>query len=265
MAEIFEYVDTHTHLDSIYQRIKKPLNWPFEEYAKTFPPGFAGCLTVFSDSFDGALNFIDQGNPKIWGALGIHPHNAISYNDELEECLKKHLQNPRVIALGEIGLDYHYDNSPRDVQMAIFERQCRLAVDLGMPIVVHTREAEKDTLEVFERAIPKDHKVHIHCYTDSPWLVEKILEKWTNAYFGFTGVLTFPKSNLVRESCKKVPLNRLLSETDGPYMAPVPYRGKASNPGYIPVIIKKMAEIHNVDEKTAFITIRENCRQFYGF
>lgn len=264
-ATAYEYVDTHTHLDTIYSRIKKPQNWPFSEYMKTFPPGFAGCLTIFSDSFDGALNFIDQGNPMIWGALGIHPHNAIAYNDELEECLRMHLANPRVIALGEIGLDYHYDNSPRDIQKTVFARQCRLAVELKMPIVIHTREAEKDTLEIMEKEIPKDHKIHIHCYTDTEWLVNQVLPKWPNAYFGFTGVLTFPKSQDVRNVCKIVPLNRLLSETDGPFMAPVPFRGKASNPGYIPAIIKKMAELKGVDEETAFRQIRQNCRDIYGF
>ena len=264
-APVYEYVDTHTHLDTIYAKLKKRPDWPFSEYMKTFPPGFAGCVTVFSDSFDGALNFIDQGNPLIYGALGIHPHNAIAYNDELEACLRGHLANPRVVALGEIGLDYHYDNSPRDIQKSVFERQARLAVELGMPIVVHTREAEKDTLEIFERAIPKDHKVHIHCYTDSKWLCEQILAKWTNAYFGFTGILTFPKTQDIRDVCAIVPLNRLLSETDGPFMAPVPFRGKASNPGYIPQIVKKMAEVKQVDEATAFTQIRQNCRDFYGF
>ena len=263
---VYEYVDTHTHLDTIYEKLKKPLDWPFSEYMKTFPPGFAGCLTVFSDSFEGALNFIDQGNPYIYGALGIHPHNAIAYNDEMEECLKKHLtENPRVIALGEIGLDYHYDNSPRDIQKQAFERQCRLAVELKMPIVIHTREAEKDTLEIMEKAIPKDHKVHIHCYTDTWWLAEQVLSQWTNAYFGFTGIVTFKNAKVVHEVCSKVPLNRILSETDGPFMAPIPFRGKASNPGYVPYIIKRVAELHHVDEAEAFTTIRQNCKDFYGF
>lgn len=265
MSAVYEYVDTHTHLDTIYQKLKKSQDWPFSEYMKSFPPGFAGCMTIFSDSFDGALNFIDQGNPMIWGALGIHPHNAIAYNDEMEECLRNHLKNPRVIALGEIGLDYHYDNSPRDIQKQAFARQCRLAVELGKPIVIHTREAERDTLEIMEKEIPKDHKIHIHCYTDTEWLVNQVLPKWTNAYFGFTGVLTFPKSQSVRDVCKLVPLNRLLSETDGPFMAPVPFRGKASNPGYIPVIIRKMAEIKEVPEATAFRQIRQNCKDIYGF
>jgi TatD DNase family protein len=263
---VFEYVDTHVHLDTVWQRIKKPLDFPFSRYAEQFPPGFAGCLTVFSDSFDGALHFIDQGNPLIYGALGIHPHNAVAYNDEIEEALRtNYLQNPRVIALGEIGLDYHYDNSPRDVQQAVFERQCRLAVSLGKPIVVHTREAEQDTFDILERAVPVDHKIHIHCYTDTFSLAEKVLAKWPNAYFGFTGIVTFPKAQTVHEVCSKIPLNRILSETDGPFMAPVPFRGKPSNPGYIPHIVKRIGVLHGVDEETAFTTIRQNCRDFYGF
>ena len=210
-------------------------------------------------------DFINQGNPQIYGALGIHPHNANMYNDDMEECLKEHLKNPRVIALGEIGLDYHYNNSPQDIQKAVFERQCKLAVQLNMPIVIHTREAEQDTYEILEKAVPKDHKIHIHCYTDSWWLPEKVLPQWTNAYFGFTGVLTFKNSKVVQEVCSKIPLNRILSETDGPFMAPIPYRGKASNPGYIPFIVKKIAELHNADVKEAAAIIRQNCRDFYGF
>lgn len=260
-----EYVDTHVHLDTLYSKMKKPQDWPFSEFQQTFPPGFAGCVTVFSDSFDASLNFINQGNPLIYGALGIHPHNANVYNDEMEACLREHMKNPRVIALGEIGLDYHYDNSPRDVQKTAFERQCRLAVELGKPIVVHTREAEHDTFEVLERAVPADHKIHIHCYTDTVWLVEQVLAKWKNAYFGFTGVLTFPKGQDVRDACAAVPLNRLLSETDGPFMAPVPRRGKPAHPGMIPFIVQKMAEVKSVDEATAFASLRQNCRDFYGF
>jgi TatD DNase family protein len=264
-APVYEYVDTHVHLDMVYRRIKKPLSWPFSEYVKTFPPGFSGCLTVFLGSFEGVLNFIDQSDSQVYGAVGIHPHNAIAYNDEMEECLKDHLANPRIIALGETGLDYHYDNSPRPVQRTVFERQCRLAVNLGKPIVVHTREAEQDTLDILEQTVPKDHKFHIHCYTDTFWLCEQVLAKWPNAYFGFTGVITFPKARDVQDVCARVPLERMLSETDGPFMAPVPFRGRPSNPGYIPAIVKKMAELHHVDDETAFRTIRQNCRDLYGF
>jgi TatD DNase family protein len=263
-APVYEYVDTHVHLDSIWPKLKKTFDYTFAEYARAFPPGFAGCLTVFSDCFDNALHFINQGG-LIYGALGIHPHNAISYTDELEAALRGHLEHPRVLALGEIGLDYHYDNSPREVQRAVFERQARLAVSLGKPIVVHTREAEADTLQIFEKAIPLDYKVHVHCYTDSVSFAEQILAKWSNAYFGFTGVVTFPKAQNVQAACARVPLNRILSETDGPFMAPIPFRGKPSNPGYIPHIVKKIAALHEVDEATAFTTIRQNCRDFYGF
>ena len=262
---VLEYVDTHCHLDNIYQRIKKTPNYSFESFTKNFEPGFAGCLTVFSDSFENTLQFLTNSFPNVYGALGIHPHNAIIYNDEIEEALANHMTNPKVVALGEIGLDYHYDNSPRDVQRAVFERQLLLGVRLGKPIVIHTREAEEDTITILRRSMPKEHRFHVHCYTDSYNLAEMILNEWPNSFIGFTGVLTFPKSDSVKEVCSKIPLDRILSETDGPYMAPVPFRGKAATPGHIPYIIREIARLHKVTDEEAFRVLRENCRRMYGF
>lgn len=260
-----EYVDSHCHLDNIYDAMKIDRKEPLDFLASKWEPGFAGCLTVFSESFDSTLEFLNKGDPRIHGALGIHPHNANIYNDELEAALIENLKHPSIVALGEIGLDYHYDNSPRDLQKSVFARQIKLAVKLNLPIVIHTREAEDDTIEVIKENMPKDYKFHIHCYTDTWKLPEFVLANYPNAFFGFTGVLTFPKSNDIREVCAKIPMERLLSETDGPYMAPVPFRGKKANPGHIPTIIRKVAELHNIPEKEAFRIMRENCKKMYGF
>lgn len=260
-----EYVDTHCHLDNIYDRLKKNHDLPLDEIASSWEPGFAGCVTVFSESFEETLYFLNKGDKRIHGALGIHPHNANIYNDEIEEALTNFLKHPQIVALGEIGLDYHYDNSPRDIQKKIFERQILLGVKLNLPIVIHTREAEDDTIEILSKVMPKEHKFHIHCYTDGPKLIDYVLANFPNAFIGFTGVLTFPKSNDIREVCAKVPLERLLSETDGPFMAPVPFRGKPATPGHIPTIIRMMAKVHNADEAETFRILRENCKKMYGF
>jgi TatD DNase family protein len=259
------YVDSHCHLDAIYERMKKDLSEPFDRFSESWPAGFDGCLTVFSDSFEGAMNFIDSNHPKIFGALGLHPHGASRYDDAFEAKLLELLKHPKIRSLGEIGLDYHYTLSPVDVQKRVFERQARLAVELGLPITIHTREAEADTLEILRKAVPKEHPFHIHCFTDSWEFAETVLGEWENSYFGFTGVLTFKNSRNVQEVCRKIPLERMLSETDGPYMAPIPFRGKAAWPGHIPVIIKKMAELHGVREEEAFAILRENARKIYKF
>jgi TatD DNase family protein len=261
---VHEYVDTHVHLDTLYKRLKKPFDYPFADLVRSFAPGFEGCVTLFRDSWEATLNFIDKED-LVFGALGVHPHQAQSYDDAMEEQLRANLGNRGVVAVGETGLDYHYDFCPRDVQQAVFERQLRLAVSVNKPIVIHTREAEHDTFDILQRVVSRDHKIHFHCYTDSFWLCEQTLGTWPNVYFGFTGALTFPSSQHVCDLCARVPLNRVLAETDGPFMAPVPFRGRPANPGHIPYVIRKIAELHGVDDATAFRTLRENCRDFYGF
>ena len=260
-----EYVDTHCHLDNIYDFTKTSHDVTLDEFGKDWEPGFSGLITVFSESFEATLEFLNKGDPRIHGALGIHPHDASKYTDELEATLERHLQHPQIVALGEIGLDYHYDNSPRDIQKQVFARQIKLAVKLNLPIVIHTREAEDDTIEIIKENMPKEHKFHVHCYTDSWKLPEFVLANYPNSFFGFTGVLTFKKSEDIRDVCSKIPMDRLLSETDGPFMAPVPFRGKKATPGHIPTIIRKVAEIHKIPEEEAFRIMRENCKRMYGF
>jgi TatD DNase family protein len=245
--------------------MKKPLADSFDEFSSTWPSGFDGCLCAFSETFDASMRFIDSGNPKIFGALGLHPHGASRYDDEFEARLLELLQHPQIRALGEIGLDYHYTLSPVDVQKAVFERQARIAIDKKLPITIHTREAEEDTLEILKRVIPKDHFFHIHCFTDTWEFAEKVLQEWPNSYFGFTGVLTFKNSQNIQSVCAKVPLDRVLSETDGPYMAPIPFRGKPAWPGHIPVIMKKVAELHKVSEDETSDVLRNNARRIYNF
>ncbi|KAH0791181.1 hydrolase, TatD family protein [Histomonas meleagridis] len=265
MAKNLPYVDCHTHLDAIYEKMGLDLNEPFEKFSESWPEGFDGCLATFSDTFEGVMKFVDSGNPKIFGALGLHPHGASRYNDEFEAQLIELLKNPRVKALGEIGLDYHYTLSPVDVQKRVFEREIQLAVERQLPITIHTREAEDDTFEILKRAMPKDHFFHIHCFTDGWEFAEKVLKEWPNSFFGFTGVLTFKNSKKIQDVCKKVPIDRILSETDGPYMAPIPHRGKAAWPGHIPIIIKKVAELHEIPVEEGFEVLRENCRKIYHF
>lgn len=259
------YVDCHTHLDAIYERMNKNLEDSYEEFSSSWPEGFDGCLCTFSETFEGVMRFIDSGNPKIYGALGLHPHGASRYNDEFEAQLIELLKHPQIRSLGEIGLDYHYTLSPVDVQKEVFEREAKLGVEKQLPITIHTRDAEDDTLEILKKAMPKDHFFHIHCFTGTWEFAEKVLKEWPNSYFGFTGVLTFKNSKDIQQVCSKIPMDRLLSETDGPYMAPIPFRGKPAWPGHIPHIIKKMAEVHNISEDEAYPILRENCRRIYHF
>lgn len=163
---------------------------------------------------------------EYWFAMGVHPHDAEKYTDEIEKDILEAMAHPRCVSWGEMGLDYHYDHSPRDIQKLVFTRQLRLAVKLGKPLTIHTREAEEDTEVILKEEVPKDHRIHIHCFTDSPDFAQRLLAHFPNLYIGITGVVTYSSntntSDIVRamvSSSPSAPL-RILLETDAPYMVP---------------------------------------------
>ena len=201
---------------------------------------------------------------RMVGAFGIHPHEAKKWNDTVQAQFESAMSHPNVVAWGECGLDYFYDNSPRDLQRAVFITQMGLAVKHGRPLVVHTRDAEDDTVELMTKHLPKHWTVHVHCCTSPRSMVEPLLAHFPNLYVGFTGVVTFPNADLVRDTVACVPLNRILLETDGPFMAPLPFRGALAHPGHVPFTGEKVAEIKGVSVQELFAAARENTRAVYG-
>lgn len=196
----------------------------------------------------------------IWAAAGIHPEHAAEVPGNWEEELKALLSRERVIALGEIGLDCHYPEPPRDVQKRIFTRQLEIARELDMPVIIHSREAMGETLELIRKYRPRGV---MHCFSGS---VESMREAVRSGmYIGFTGALTFKNSLKAREVCKETPIDRLLLETDSPYMAPVPHRGERSDSSMIKYTAAKMAELKDVSAEEMIETARENAeRLFFG-
>lgn len=175
-----------------------------------------------------------------YAAVGIHPENAYELTDEAFEEIKQMTKNSKVRAIGEIGLDYYWDeNPPKDVQKEVFRRQMQLAKELNLPVIIHDREAHGDTLEIMKE-FPEVKGV-LHCFSGSVEFARECLK--LGYYIGFTGVVTFKNAKKVLEVAKEVPLDRLLVETDCPYMAPTPYRGKRNRSEYIKFIIEKVAEI----------------------
>ena len=189
-----------------------------------------------AEAADGAVDDADAAArevqlPHVRITAGVHPHNASSYDDALEARLVELLSDLRVSALGEIGLDYHYDFSPRDVQRRVFRRQIQLAHDLGLPIALHIREAHDEALEILrEEGFPEAGTL-LHCCA----LSAEELKPWIDAgcYIAYGGALTFKKADAVREACALVPADRLLTETDAPYMTPEPMRGVACTPAHV--------------------------------
>ncbi len=196
----------------------------------------------------------------IYATIGVHPHDAAKTTPETLVRLAELAREPKVLAIGEIGLDYHYDFSPRDVQRRVFMEQLQLAAQVRKPIVIHTREAWEDTL-----AVVREHGLPfggiMHCFTGGPNEAGQALELGFHLSFG--GILTFPKADDVREAAAGAPEDRLLVETDSPYLAPVPYRGKRNEPSFLPETARRLAELRGmVPEDLALATTRNFDRLF---
>jgi TatD DNase family protein len=177
----------------------------------------------------------------IWATIGVHPHEAAKATDAALARVRDMTSHPKVRAVGEIGLDYHYDFSPRDVQMTIFRRQLEIAHEAHLPIVIHTREAWDDTLAAIRESGGLPHGGIMHCFTGDAAQARQALDLGFHLAYG--GVLTFPKAEAVRESARITPDDRLLVETDCPYLAPVPFRGKRNEPAFVVETARRLAEV----------------------
>ena len=176
----------------------------------------------------------------------MHPHQAHQFADDPERAAaavrEQWAATPSARAVGEIGLDYHYDYSPRDVQHAVFRAQLRVALELDRPVVIHTREADEDTIAILREEGGGRLRGVLHCFTGTPALRDAGLE--LGFYISLAGILTFPKAADLRDTARAVPLDRLLTETDSPFLAPVPYRGKRNEPAYVARVVEALAEMH---------------------
>lgn len=200
----------------------------------------------------------------IKAVIGIHPHAASEYNQEVEDKLIELAKNENVRAIGEIGLDYYYDNSPRDIQVQVFKKQIELANKLKLPIVVHSREAAKETFDIISsyKEKYKDLKFLIHCFSQSVEMMREYVKM--DCYIALGGVVTFKNSKIPKEVAKEVPLENLLLETDCPYLAPEPMRGKRNEPMFIKYSAQKIAEIRGISLEELLKATDENTRRFYN-
>lgn len=189
---------------------------------------------------------VEQLWPAVRFSIGVHPHQAHQFADDPERAAtvvrEQFAATPAARAVGEIGLDYHYDYSPRDVQHAVFRAQIRAALALDRPVVIHTREADEDTIAILRDEGAGTLRGVLHCFTGTAALRDAGLA--LGFYVSLAGILTFPKAAELRETARGVPLDRLLTETDSPFLAPVPYRGKRNEPAYVAGVVAKLAEMH---------------------
>ena len=188
-----------------------------------------------------------ETHEHIYAAVGTHPHDARLYNDDAEERIRSLIKgNERVLAWGEIGLDYHYDNSPREAQREVFRRQLLAALDCDVPVIVHTREAESDTLEILKAEYGDNVRGGImHCFGGSVELAQEAIK--LGFLISFSGNITFKKAGDIRSVAREIPLDHLLIETDCPYLTPVPFRGRRNEPARVVEVARALGDLHNKD------------------
>lgn len=239
------YIDTHAHLTMPeFKEIDQFLTRARE----------AKIEAIINASFDleSSLGSVELANKYdfIYAAVGIHPHDADKVDDRSIEQIKTLFKNKKVVAVGETGLDYHYKLKSVELQQTAFRKFLALAQELNKPIIIHSREAQKDTIDIMKEENKGTLRGVFHCFAGDEELIRFAQE--IGFYISFTGNVTFKKAHLVRENVTKVPLDMMLLETDCPYLAPDPFRGKTNEPSFIPYIAKAVAEIKGVSiEETA--------------
>ncbi|KAF9257352.1 Metallo-dependent hydrolase [Marasmius fiardii PR-910] len=308
-------IDTHTHLASTYESYRS--KYPSGKYETVYDfvkgvyqdKNVEGIVDVWCEApvreiwrefADSALDEGDRrtkwGGMEYWFVMGVHPHNAKDYTDDIEREILEAMNHPRCVGWGEMGLDYHYDFSPREIQRDVFTRQLKHAVRLGKPLTIHTREADEDTERILKEIVPKDYRIHIHCFTDTPDFGQKLLDHFPNLYIGVTGklcsfslsVITFASNLNTAEIVRRMKPQlespsslRILLETDAPYMIPSNIynslsltssggnRLPISHSAMIPWTADFLTGILKEDEsgwdtETVLRVGRENARKVYG-
>jgi TatD DNase family protein len=256
------FVDSHAHIDGEEFDADRD-----EVVERARAAGVRAILNVGtgdprSGSLERAVAFAEKYE-GVYAAAGVHPHDARLYDEEAERRLPLVLRGSgRIVALGEIGLDYHYDNSPREVQREVFGRQLRLAKAEGLPVIIHSREADDETVEILRAEMARAPRGGImHCFGGSVRMAEAVLE--LGFMISFAGNVTFKKADELREVARVVPLERLLVETDCPYLAPVPFRGRRNEPAHVVETARFLAELRGVGHGEFGRITSENFARFF--
>lgn len=234
-------IDTHAHIDTPKFKADQK-----QVISRALEAGVEYIINIGSDQDSSKASVqLAKEYAQIYATVGIHPHNAKDVTGDTLRFLRNLAKEAKVRAIGEIGLDYHYDWSPRDVQKRVFRAQLRLAHELNLPVVVHSREADQQTLEILEEEEVDKLGGIMHCFAGDGQLAERCLK--LNLKLAFGGVLTFAKARIAREVVRMIPIEYLLLETDAPFLTPVPHRGKRNEPAYLPLVAEKMAEIKGLE------------------
>ena len=245
---MIEWFDNHCHLSEN----------PEEEILKARKALVAGFINVGTD-FETSSEAIEKAKilPDVWATAGVHPHEARKGIDGIEDLL----EDSNVVAVGEAGLDYHYEHSPREDLKKVFAQQIELANKSELPLVIHTREAWEDTFKILDsEGVPKS--IVFHCFTGGTIEAKECLER--GAYLSFSGIITFKKSESLRDAASECPLDRAMIETDSPYLTPVPFRGKKNEPANVVLVGQELAYLQDKSPEEIALATTQNALDFYG-
>lgn len=251
-------VDTHAHLSD--KRLASDLDYWLQEARAV---GVTRIVNVGADLESSRLAVAQAASHAgLFAAVGVHPHEAKDWNTQMEAKLTALAQQPKVCAYGEIGLDYYYDHSPRTIQKEVFAAQLRIAQQLGLPVIVHDRDAHQDVLSILQQHAPFAAGGVMHCYSGSAEMVADFLE--LGFYISFAGPITFRNAKKPALAALQVPDDRLLAETDCPYLSPEPYRGKLNHPARVDLVIKRLAELRGNDSVSLARQTTANAERLFG-
>ncbi len=234
-------IDSHCHLDHepMFSDLKNVVIRSKESGVEKI---LSICTT--NDSFKKIIKIV-KFDPIIYGTYGIHPHETSSDTTTKEKIIKNVTSNEKIIAIGESGLDFYYNHSSKELQISSFKSHIEASIDLNIPIIVHSRNAEKETFEILNIYNKFEPKILMHCFTGSTDFAFKLLK--LNSYFSASGIITFKNSVELQNTFKLIPNESILIETDSPYLSPVPFRGKRNEPSFIKYTLEKLSEIKNIN------------------
>ena len=250
-------IDSHCHLD--HEPLISNLNDVIKRSKKM---GIKKILTICTTtkSFNNIINIINK-DPMIYGTFGIHPHET--ENDIVtKEQIKKNIEDyNKIIGIGETGLDFYYNNSDKKKQIKSFEEHIQASIDLNVPLIVHSRNAEKETFDILNKFKDENLKILMHCFTGSKEFAEKLLK--FNTFFSASGIITFNNATVLQNTFTSLPLDKLLIETDSPFLAPEPNRGKKNEPSFIIFTAEKLAKLKNISTKELIIKTTNNFNSLF--
>lgn len=249
-------IDTHAHIDA--EQFDDDRD---EMLERAWQAGVEAIVvpSISPSGFD-KLQGVVESDERIFRGVGIHPHNANEAGDEQIERVERDVALTRVVAIGEIGLDYYYDFAPKDLQKEVFRKQLKIAKRQNLPVIIHNRESDGDILSILGEEQDGTLKFVLHCFSSSAEILEQALE--LGAHISFTGNITYKKS-ILGEVIARTPIERIMIETDSPYMTPVPNRGKRNEPSYVGFVAQKIAEIHSLTIEKVFSMTSHTARDFF--